>query len=90
MGGLNGGYYRLKQAGLFENPAVYVDTALAGEEEIIDFAGDYGVSRILFGSDYPLETLYERYKLERAFSGKELKNSGSKPAGTSWLLKEVN
>jgi hypothetical protein len=74
MGGLNGGYYRLKQAGLFENPAVYVDTALAGEEEIIDFAGDYGVSRILFGSDYPFgDPSYERYKLERAFSGKELK-----------------
>ncbi len=74
MGGLNGGYYRLKRADLFENPTVFVDTALAGIEEIVDFAGDYGAGRILFGSDYPFgDPSYERHKIERAFSGKALK-----------------
>lgn len=71
FGGLNGGYERLKRAGLFENPTVYVDTALAGPYEIKDFAADYGVGRILFGSDFPFgEPAYERYKVEQIFSGK--------------------
>ncbi|MCL6559398.1 MAG: amidohydrolase family protein [Firmicutes bacterium] len=73
FGGLNGGYERLKAAGLFENPSVYVDTALAAPYEISDFAADYGVDRILFGSDFPFgEPAYERYKVERIFSGKDL------------------
>ncbi|KUK83502.1 MAG: putative metal-dependent hydrolase [Pelotomaculum thermopropionicum] len=73
FGGLNGGYARLKEAGLFENNMVYVDTALAGSREIIDFAADYGTDRILFGSDFPFgEPAYECYKLERIFSGKTL------------------
>lgn len=70
FGGLNGGYERLKHAGLFENPQVYVDTALASQAEMADFAGDYGVDRILFGSDYPFgDPAYERRKVERIFTG---------------------
>lgn len=73
FGGLNGGYVRLKQAGLFENPMVYVDTALAGSHEIADFAANYGVDRILFGSDFPFgNPAYERRKVERIFHGKNL------------------
>ena len=74
FGGLNGGYRPLKEAGLFENPMVFVDTALAGPSEIKDFAADYGVQRILFGSDFPFgEPSRERSKVERIFTGKERK-----------------
>lgn len=74
FGGLNGGYMRLKKADLFENPAVYVDTALAGRAEIEDFASDYGVDRILFGSDFPFgEPAYEKYKVENIFYGQDRK-----------------
>ena len=38
MGGLNGGYYKLKNSGIFENEMVWVDTALASRQEIEDFA----------------------------------------------------
>lgn len=70
FGGLNGGYEQLKHAGLFENPNVYVDTALAARYEIEDFAADYGVERILFGSDYPFgDPAYERHKVEKIFTG---------------------
>ncbi len=73
-GGLNGGYMRLKKADLFENPTVYVDTALAGRTEIEDFASDYGVDRILFGSDFPFgEPAYEKYKVENIFYGQDRK-----------------
>ncbi|MBI5249796.1 MAG: metal-dependent hydrolase, partial [Desulfomonile tiedjei] len=56
MGALNGGYYRLKKAGVFEAQNVWVDTALGGREEIRDFASTYGMNRIVFGSDYPFGT----------------------------------
>ncbi|BAF59869.1 predicted metal-dependent hydrolase [Pelotomaculum thermopropionicum SI] len=73
MGGLNGGYGRLKKAGLFENTRVYVDTALASPYEIEDFAANYGTGRIIFGSDFPFgDPDYERYKIEQIFSGKNL------------------
>ena len=73
FGGLNGGYDQLKRAGLFENSAVYVDTALASSLEIADFAKHYGVERILFGSDFPFgDPAYERYKVEQLFEGKDL------------------
>ncbi len=68
-GALNGGYMRLKQAGLFENPAVYVDTALASTREISDFAETFGVDRIIFGSDFPFgEPARELAKVEKIFS----------------------
>jgi predicted TIM-barrel fold metal-dependent hydrolase len=73
LGMLNGGYQRLKGAGLFENPAVYVDTALAGIREIEDFAACYGVERILFGSDFPFgNPAHERTKVEKIFNGEDL------------------
>lgn len=73
FGGLNGGYERLKDAGLFEDPMVYVDTALAGSSQIEDFAKTYGVDRILFGSDFPFgDPVYECSKVKKIFSGKEL------------------
>lgn len=73
FGGLNGGYARLKKADLFENPAVYVDTALAGTHELKDFAADYGVDRILFGSDFPFgDPAVELYKVENIFTGRDL------------------
>lgn len=71
FGMLNGGYRRLKRAGLFDNQAVYVDTALAGLDEMADFAADYGVDRILFGSDFPFGSpARERYRAERVFTGR--------------------
>lgn len=71
FGGLNGGYERLKRSGLFEDPTIYVDTALAGVYEIADFAADYGHERILYGSDYPFgDPSHERYKVEKVFTGK--------------------
>jgi len=73
MGGLNGGYFQLKRARVFDNPAVWVDTALAGYTEIKDFAQSYGVDRIIFGSDYPFGApAEERDKLEELFSGRDL------------------
>jgi len=72
LGGLNGGYGQLKRTGLFENPAVYVDTALAGTHEMRDFANEYGTDRIMFGSDFPFgDPAYERYKVEQVFHGKD-------------------
>ncbi len=69
FGFLNGGYRRLKEAGLFENPSVFVDTALASTAEIKDFAGDYGTDRILFGSDYPFGfPSQERSKIDHSFA----------------------
>ncbi|HMK35327.1 MAG TPA: amidohydrolase family protein, partial [Desulfomonilaceae bacterium] len=73
MGGLNGGYTRLKHAGVFESQCVWVDTALAHPREIEDFSTRYGVSRILFGSDYPFGIpLSEKRKIEAGFSGDDL------------------
>ncbi len=72
FGGLNGGYSRLKKAGLFDDPSVYVDTALAAPREIEDFAATYGVDRILFGSDYPFgDPVEECLKVKSIFSDEE-------------------
>lgn len=73
MGGLNGGYPRLKAAGLFESPSVWVDSALAGPREMEDFAHTYGTDRLLFGSDYPFGIpAHEKEKVEDLFSEDEL------------------
>lgn len=73
MGMLNGGYYRLKNAGIFRGPMVWVDTALAGRDQIADFADAYGTDRIMFGSDYPFGTpAHEKDKLLHLFSGADL------------------
>jgi len=73
MGGLNGGYQSLKQAGLFEQPNIFVDTALGSEGEITDFVSRYGIDRIMFGSDYPFgDPVSEKRKVERLFQGEDL------------------
>ncbi|WDP93002.1 MAG: amidohydrolase family protein [Desulfobacter sp.] len=53
LGGLNGGYKKIAQAGLWENPRVYADTALASVYEIEHYLENYGYERIMFGSDFP-------------------------------------
>ena len=53
LGGLNGGYYTVKRYGIWSNPFVYTDTALAGTAEIKDYIDNFGTERILFGSDFP-------------------------------------
>jgi len=53
LGGLNGGYEALVSQGLWENPYVYTDTALASGWEISDYIQRYGPERIMFGSDFP-------------------------------------
>ena len=73
MGALNGGYDELKAAGIFDSPMVWADTALAGRREISDFARNFGVHRIIFGSDYPFGIpLNEKRKLLNVFSGDDL------------------
>lgn len=53
LGGLNGGYGAVRDAGLWKNPNVYTDTALASSFEISDYMAAHGHERILFGSDFP-------------------------------------
>ena len=73
MGALNGGYYHLKNTGIFESPMVWVDTALAGSHEIDDFAKTFDSDRIMFGSDHPFGVPGgEKRKLLSLFSGEEL------------------
>ena len=73
MGALNGGFYKLKKAGVFENETVWVDTALASRQEIDDFADAYGIERMMFGSDYPFGTpASEKRKVMECFSGSDL------------------
>jgi uncharacterized protein len=73
MGGLNGGYYKLKKAGIFESEMVWVDTALASRQEIEDFAEAYGIRRMMFGSDYPFGIpSSEKRKVIQCLSGEDL------------------
>jgi predicted TIM-barrel fold metal-dependent hydrolase len=53
MGMLNGGYGAIKRQGLWARPNVYADTALASVSEITDYIYEYGMDRIIFGSDFP-------------------------------------
>lgn len=53
LGGLNGGYDAIAANGLWENPKVYADTALASSHEISNYIQHYGHDRIMFGSDFP-------------------------------------
>lgn len=72
MGGLNGGYQRLRSAGIFALENVWADTALAYHGEIDDFARRYGTDRLLFGSDYPFGTpASEKQKVEQLFTGRK-------------------
>jgi uncharacterized protein len=66
LGGLNGGYLALHQAGVWGLPQVYADTALASSREIEGYLGRYGHSRLMFGSDYPFSNpAYELEKVRR-------------------------
>ncbi len=53
LGMLNGGYHRLASAGIWENPNVWADTALAPARDITEYIDQYGHHRLLFGSDFP-------------------------------------
>ena len=53
LGGLNGGYSRLRDAGVWDRPHTYTDSSTADLAEIEDFLGRYGSRRLLFGSDHP-------------------------------------
>lgn len=56
LGVLNGGYRSILDQGLWENPDVYADTALAASHEIIDYIERFGHERLMFGSDFPFGT----------------------------------
>jgi predicted TIM-barrel fold metal-dependent hydrolase len=74
MGGLNGGYERLRSSGIFALENVWADTALAHSAEITDFADRYGVEKLLFGSDYPFGLpAEEKLKVEGLFTGADRK-----------------
>ncbi len=53
MGMLNGGYRALEAEGVWGEPRVYADSALAPVRTIEAFLDRYGSGRLLFGSDYP-------------------------------------
>ncbi|MCJ7593739.1 MAG: amidohydrolase [Desulfobacterales bacterium] len=53
LGGLNGGYDAISSHGLWEEPNVWADTALAQAYEIRDYIERYGHKRLMFGSDFP-------------------------------------
>lgn len=65
MGGLNGGFEALFRTGIWDDPSVYADTALASAREMARFLEKYGSKRLLFGSDFPFGTpSYELQKIE--------------------------
>jgi uncharacterized protein len=53
LGGLNGGFHAIAEAGLWEMENVWADTALASPGEIREYILRYGHQRVMFGSDYP-------------------------------------
>jgi hypothetical protein len=53
LGELNGGYSRLKRAGVWDQELVFADTALASPEVIADYVHCFGADKLLFGSDFP-------------------------------------
>ncbi len=78
LGFLNGGYSRLKAEGIFNEQNIYVDTALANIDEIEDYAENFGINRLLFGSDYPFGTpYYEFIKIKNIFSNEEIQKIAS-------------
>jgi uncharacterized protein len=72
LGGLNGSYQSLEQAGIWRRDNVYADSALASTSEIRHFLEHYGPEKLLFGSDFPFGTpgnelgKIERMKLSSA------------------------
>ena len=53
LGGLNGGFQALFLAGIWDDPSVHADTALASTREMAAFLDRYGSKRLIFGSDFP-------------------------------------
>jgi hypothetical protein len=53
LGGLNGGFQAIAEAGLWELENVWADTALASPDEITTYIKRYGHQQLMFGSDYP-------------------------------------
>ena len=53
LGGLNGGFQAIVEAGLWEMENVWADTAMASPGEISEYIRRYGHQRLMFGSDYP-------------------------------------
>jgi uncharacterized protein len=53
LGGLNGGFRAIVDAGLWELENVWADTAMASPDEIVEYIRRYGHQRLMFGSDYP-------------------------------------
>jgi hypothetical protein len=53
LGALSGGYYNLRQAGVWDRLNVYADSAVADLDAMEDYLGRQGAARLLFGSDYP-------------------------------------
>ena len=53
LGLLNGGYRPLCRLGVWDQPDVFTDTALAPPDAIADYVRNYGSARIMFGSDFP-------------------------------------
>jgi len=53
LGLLNGGYRPLCRLGVWDEPNVFTDTALAPPDAIADYVRNYGSARIMFGSDFP-------------------------------------
>jgi hypothetical protein len=66
LGMLNGGFERLLAAGVWQDPEVYADTALAGRQQIAEFVTRFGPHQLLFGSDYPFGDPGD--ELDRIFS----------------------
>ena len=53
LGGLNGGFRSLYDAGIWDGETVYADTALASTGEMETLLKRYGSEKLLFGSDFP-------------------------------------
>jgi hypothetical protein len=53
LGLLNGGFQAIAEAGLWERENVWADTALASQDEILEYLRCYDHRRLLFGSDFP-------------------------------------
>ena len=53
LGGLNGGFHALFEAGIWDGETVYADTALASTREMEIYLKRYGNGKLLFGSDFP-------------------------------------
>ncbi len=53
LGGLNGGFRAIADAGLWARENVWADTALASRSEIEAYIENYGHGRLMFGSDFP-------------------------------------